>query len=575
MHIYIYIYIYLRKHSHTSESVFWSSSQKDFCCPTCQRCGYTMFDVTGSDAVSAHEAAVLAGGVWPTDVGPSMATREGSAEMRNPTSSLAKQQRALEELEQHASHVTAHVHALEKLLQTHKHEEAKAHAAVRCARLGIHGATKDATCSTIDGNASQYLAANGVTNRAGVGLDIRDAKEDLEEEHEEVSIQDQWKEEIEALFPSIVPLLPDEGERRKVVAAAFSNGYSAGFASCDLAYRWWREQPQARRTSQMCLERLVSLTPRWRCIGSGCSTCTGACDHVLQWEEYPKRNRTQYAQPDQNDNYHTEAALEASWSLNPTLKKVTSVEGMTMVVVTSAPGDKFKLRRLHSEALLRKMGIAGVLATSVTVDMVQPGGWLEMCVAQPHRHLPRGKDGGSLSESFFANGLNHLHTFLHAVLQGFEHLIVLEDDMVLDGFHGRQSLAPVVLLQAVSDGEQVNHDLIFFGSCANIRANTSFGDTLVRTYDHRESWRLWNVSRGSRCASAYGISRAGMLKMLLHLPMWCTIDWMMNGAKKAPLHKAGGSLQTTVLFLEPALFYEGSKVLGMPTTMTSCAYCGD
>ena len=61
-----------------------------------------------------------------------------------------------------------------------------------------------------------------------------------------------------------------------------------------------------------------------------------------------------------------------------------------------------------------------------------------------------------------------------------------------------------------------------------------------------------------------------MLKALLHLPMWCSQDWMLNGAKKAAVRDA---LPTTVLFLEPAVFREGSKESEFQTTMAGCDYC--
>ena len=73
-----------------------------------------------------------------------------------------------------------------------------------------------------------------------------------------------------------------------------------------------------------------------------------------------------------------------------------------------------------------------------------------------------------------------------------------------------------------------------------------------------------------RCAGAYAVSRMGMLKALLHLPMWCSMDFMFNAAKLAAVKPA---LPTTVLFLEPALFEEGSKKGKFSTTMTGCDYC--
>ena len=76
-------------------------------------------------------------------------------------------------------------------------------------------------------------------------------------------------------------------------------------------------------------------------------------------------------------------------------------------------------------------------------------------------------------------------------------------------------------------------------------------------------WEAWDP-KGSRCAGSYAISRSGMSKMLVHLPMWCSMDFTMNGAKHAPTR---ADLRTTVLFLEPPLFDEGSKSNVFETVM--------
>ena len=89
--------------------------------------------------------------------------------------------------------------------------------------------------------------------------------------------------------------------------------------------------------------------------------------------------------------------------------------------------------------------------------------------------------------------------------------------------------------------------------------------------------RVARTHTGSRCAGAYSISTEGMAKALLHLPMWCAMDWMFNGAKHAPRdasQEAHEGVRTKVLFLEPALFREGSKLdPRFATTMTGCEYC--
>jgi hypothetical protein len=83
-------------------------------------------------------------------------------------------------------------------------------------------------------------------------------------------------------------------------------------------------------------------------------------------------------------------------------------------------------------------------------------------------------------------------------------------------------------------------------------------------WDPSDARQLWKVSKGSRCAGSYAISRSGMSKMLVHLPMWCSMDFTMNGAKHAPTR---ADLRTTVLFLEPPLFDEGSKSNVFETVM--------
>ena len=202
-----------------------------------------------------------------------------------------------------------------------------------------------------------------------------------------------------------------------------------------------------------------------------------------------------------------------------------------------------------------------------------------MCLSEPQT----GSSG--LSETFFASALNHLHTFIYALRIGFSNLIVLEDDMVVRLNRGRPlALASHILLDTLHDAETEDYDLVSFGDCAGIHPNIS-SDSIAHSYEslvstgYQESdvgkdpslyRELWRVSKGSRCAGAYAVSRAGMFKALLHLPMWCSMDWMFNGAKKAAVRDA---LSTRVFFLEPALFEEGSKLGMFATTMAGCGYC--
>jgi len=252
-------------------------------------------------------------------------------------------------------------------------------------------------------------------------------------------------------------------------------------------------------------------------------------------------------------------------------------EGASLIAILSAPGLRFQARRAHSEATLAAMRIAGILSTAVTRDMVQAGGWLEACVAAPHA------GGAGLSDTFIASALGHLHTYLHAVGLGFSNLVILEDDMVLKFATGRApSLATHIVLDTLHDAETDEYDFLFLGGCANIHPDSA-KDTRIHTYGNLagtgeapDGWdpslyrELWRVPRGSRCAGAYAVSRMGMLKALLHLPVWCTTDFMLNGAKHAAVKEA---LRTRVLFLEPALLEEGSKRDMFPTTMVGCEYC--
>ena len=77
------------------------------------------------------------------------------------------------------------------------------------------------------------------------------------------------------------------------------------------------------------------------------------------------------------------------------------------------------------------------------------------------------------------------------------------------------------------------------------------------------SW-LFRTARASRCSNAYLISRRGIEKMLAHVPVWCSLDWMMNAAKFA---MGKPVLQTQVYVMEPPMFVEGSKTGAVITTV--------
>lgn len=361
-------------------------------------------------------------------------------------------------------------------------------------------------------------------------------------------------------------------QRIDLLQQAFADKYSPGFESCDKAYLWWRNTNESLASTQNCMDRLLALAPRWRCIGAGCSTCTGRCEEVLKWELDGAQGRRDPLFLKQNLG-HQEAAYESELFTEKSVGPGLFPNGRSLIAVMSAPG-----RREYSERLLTAMQVAGVLSTAVTLDMVQQGGWLESCVALPQA------GGAGLSATYFANGLNHLHTFILALRVGFENVIVLEDDMVVRLAQGRKLFPTAsIVFETLHDAEKEEYDLLSFGDCASIHADPTSDDN-IHIYgslaeddepDGRDPLmyrELWWVSKGSRCAGAYAVSRAGMLKVLLHLPMWCTMDWVFNGAKKA-VTKEFDVLRTKVFFLEPPLFYEGSKQNMFRTTVTGCDYC--
>ena len=420
---------------------------------------------------------------------------------------------------------------------------------------------------------------------ADVVADVTSGESDNEEyETDDVNYMDIYMDYMAVLTG-------DEGRgiwpvgHTQLMQEAFAENYSSGFDSCDRTYQLWRGTTRSTQMMRVCMDRLLALAPRWRCIGSGCSACSSRCQEVLAWELDGAQGRRD---PDflKQDGGHSEAAVEASNSLETFMVRTQDSglgfypEGLSLIAVVSAPGPRFRARRQHSEALLSDLQIAGVLSTAVTLDMVQEGGWLESCVLQP-------QSGAGVSLTFFASALNHLHTFVHALQLGFENLVVFEDDMLLKSPVGRKpSLLTHIVLDTLHDAEIDNYDLLSFGDCAQIHPDPAT-DARIRAYENRvvsstgdtqllDGWdpslyrELWRVSKGSRCAGSYAVSRTGMFKALLHLPMWCTMDFMLNGAKHAVVKDA---LRTSVLFLEPALFEEGSKRNMFKTTMSGCHYC--
>ena len=107
-------------------------------------------------------------------------------------------------------------------------------------------------------------------------------------------------------------------------------------------------------------------------------------------------------------------------------------------------GETFRLRREHSARQLEAMGIGAILATTVTRDMLEPDGFLDMCTAAPQTEV--GAIGHkALSTTYFASALNHLHTYVHALRLGFGQLIVLEDDMTMALGEGSTAVAASVI----------------------------------------------------------------------------------------------------------------------------------
>eukprot|EP00293_Proteomonas_sulcata_P015893 CAMPEP_0184299298 /NCGR_PEP_ID=MMETSP1049-20130417/9935_1 /TAXON_ID=77928 /ORGANISM="Proteomonas sulcata, Strain CCMP704" /LENGTH=222 /DNA_ID=CAMNT_0026609693 /DNA_START=108 /DNA_END=776 /DNA_ORIENTATION=- len=202
-------------------------------------------------------------------------------------------------------------------------------------------------------------------------------------------------------------------------------------------------------------------------------------------------------------------------------------------------------------------------------NMVAEGGILESC-----RPVRPGEE--QLSDAYFANGINHLYLILNGLVSGIEHLLIFEDDIYIANDFGSPERAREVL-EEIWEELPLDYDFIFLGACCEIRSDNVPSSRVGR-------W-LWSTTRASRCSgvlvfvncpplqydhpwgtgsNAYLLSRSGMMKMLLQVPMWCSIDWMMHASKFATFNS---SLQTKVYFVEPPLFVEGSKTGRMTSTV--------
>ena len=164
--------------------------------------------------------------------------------------------------------------------------------------------------------------------------------------------------------------------------------------------------------------------------------------------------------------------------------------GRLLVAVATGPGEEFRQRREHMDALLAALGLSAVYVQAVSREMVGRGGILEAC-----RPVRPGEEG--LPDSYAANGLNQLQMFLHAWRQGYEHVLVMEDDLVLAPDFADAPAARVALREAVAEAPG-GYDLVFLGDCCDIaskeraRRSAASGGRVRR-------W-LFATGRGSRCA---------------------------------------------------------------------------
>jgi len=207
------------------------------------------------------------------------------------------------------------------------------------------------------------------------------------------------------------------------------------------------------------------------------------------------------------------------------------LEGRVMVGVASADGEMFRQRLTMLSSLLASLRVSAVYAKAVARDMVAEGGPLEVC-----RPVRPGEEG--LPDSYFANGLNQLQLMLRAWRDGYSHVLVLEDDVALAPQFANVAYARQVLREVAAEAPR-EYDIVFLGDCCDIAAK----DRPAQAAAARVGSWLIRTERASRCSNAYLISRRGMQKMLVHVPAWCSLDWMMNAAKYAV---AAPALQTQV-----------------------------
>lgn len=140
-------------------------------------------------------------------------------------------------------------------------------------------------------------------------------------------------------------------------------------------------------------------------------------------------------------------------------------------------------------------------------------------------------------EAHYAVALAHMHVLIQALNEGEEHLLVLEDDVW-----------PVELENV--DLASCNDDAAFHEGAHNAREHLQgIALELPEGYDivfltqgeyedeedvvHRHGKFLYRTKNFARCANSYLISRAGMMKMLSHVPVWGSIDGMIESAGAA------------------------------------------
>ena len=156
-----------------------------------------------------------------------------------------------------------------------------------------------------------------------------------------------WMRQGEPAAPTCSSGACDEGdadrgigelfEVHEAMKRAFSSAqdYSAGnVRSCAEGYSWWRHNAQAPQQARACVERLLALPPRWRCIGNGCEEChSGPCLLAKRWETHG--NLGEPIAPSTDEAVYA-AACDASSTLNDTTDTAPLL-ARPLVVVLSAP----------------------------------------------------------------------------------------------------------------------------------------------------------------------------------------------------------------------------------------------